>query len=74
MIPNKMKETTEAYLGVTINNTVVTVPVYFNESQRQTTKNVAVISGLHRHAHHQRAHHCRHHLRARQEIEQQQRE
>ena len=34
----KMKETAEAYLGGNINNAVVTVPAYFNDSQRQATK------------------------------------
>jgi len=34
----KMKETAEAYLGTTVNNAVVTVPAYFNDSQRQATR------------------------------------
>ena len=34
----KMKETAESYLGSTVNNAVVTVPAYFNDSQRQATK------------------------------------
>ena len=38
MVLLKMKETAEAYLGGTINNAVVTVPTYFNDSQRQATK------------------------------------
>ncbi|ONL96606.1 Heat shock cognate 70 kDa protein 2 [Zea mays] len=46
MILNKMKETAEAYLGTTIKNAVVTVPAYFNDSQRQATKDAGVISGL----------------------------
>ena len=37
MVLLKMKETAESYLGGTINNTVVTVPAYFNNSQRQAT-------------------------------------
>jgi heat shock protein 1/8 len=41
-----MKETAEAYLGKTINNAVVTVPAYFNDSQRQATKDAGTISGL----------------------------
>ncbi|VAH89375.1 unnamed protein product [Triticum turgidum subsp. durum] len=46
MVLNKMKETAEAYLGTTIKNAVVTVPAYFNDSQRQATKDAGVISGL----------------------------
>jgi heat shock protein 1/8 len=38
MVLTKMKETAEAYLGSTITNAVVTVPAYFNDSQRQATK------------------------------------
>ena len=41
-----MKETAEAYLGTTINNAVVTVPAYFNDSQRQATKDAGTISGM----------------------------
>lgn len=41
-----MKETAEAYLGKTVNNAVVTVPAYFNDSQRQATKDAGKISGL----------------------------
>ncbi|GAA6017668.1 hypothetical protein JCM10207_001244 [Rhodosporidiobolus poonsookiae] len=46
MILLKMKETAEAYLGGTVSNAVVTVPAYFNDSQRQATKDAGVISGL----------------------------
>lgn len=42
----KMKETAEAYLGQNIKNAVVTVPAYFNDSQRQATKDAGQISGL----------------------------
>jgi molecular chaperone DnaK len=42
----KMKETAEAYLGSTVGNAVVTVPAYFNDSQRQATKDAGKISGL----------------------------
>ena len=42
----KMKETVEVYLGTSINNTVVTVPEYFNDSQRQATKDAGTISEL----------------------------
>ncbi|XP_062567684.1 heat shock cognate 71 kDa protein [Saccostrea cucullata] len=46
MVLTKMKETAEAYLGKTINNAVVTVPAYFNDSQRQATKDAGTIAGL----------------------------
>merc|ERR1712142_1435074 len=46
MILLKMKETAEAYLGATVSNAVITVPAYFNDSQRQATKDAGVISGL----------------------------
>jgi heat shock protein 5 len=41
-----MKETAEAYLGRDIKNAVVTVPAYFNDAQRQATKDAGTISGL----------------------------
>ncbi|EJT77896.1 hsp70-like protein [Gaeumannomyces tritici R3-111a-1] len=43
---NKMKETAEAYLGKNVKNAVVTVPAYFNDSQRQATKDAGQIAGL----------------------------
>ncbi|XP_043975654.1 heat shock protein family A (Hsp70) member 8b [Gambusia affinis] len=46
MVLLKMKEIAEAYLGKTITNAVVTVPAYFNDSQRQATKDAGTISGL----------------------------
>ncbi|VAI24200.1 hypothetical protein VPH35_101062 [Triticum aestivum] len=46
MVLIKMREIAEAYLGVTIKNAVVTVPAYFNDSQRQATKDAGVIAGL----------------------------
>jgi len=46
MVLIKMKETAEAYLGATVSNAVITVPAYFNDSQRQATKDAGVISGL----------------------------
>jgi L1 cell adhesion molecule like protein len=46
MILSKMKETAEAYLGYTVNNAVITVPAYFNDAQRQATKDAGMISGL----------------------------
>jgi len=46
MVLTKMKETAEAYLGHDVKDAVVTVPAYFNDSQRQATKDAGVISGL----------------------------
>jgi len=46
MVLTKMKETAEAYLGTTVRDAVITVPAYFNDSQRQATKDAGVISGL----------------------------
>lgn len=46
MVLTKMKEISEAYLGKSINNAVITVPAYFNDSQRQATKDAGTISGL----------------------------
>ena len=41
-----MKETAESYLGETIEQAVITVPAYFNDSQRQATKDAGKIAGL----------------------------
>jgi len=46
MVLTKMRETAEAYLGGSIKNAVVTVPAYFNDSQRQATKDAGLIAGL----------------------------
>jgi len=46
MVLLKMKETAEAYLGTVVSDAVVTVPAYFNDSQRQATKDAGSISGL----------------------------
>uniref|UniRef100_A0A3Q2Y651 Heat shock protein family A (Hsp70) member 2 n=1 Tax=Hippocampus comes TaxID=109280 RepID=A0A3Q2Y651_HIPCM len=46
MVLVKMKEIAEAYLGQRVSNAVVTVPAYFNDSQRQATKDAGVIAGL----------------------------
>merc|ERR1712188_195507 len=46
MVLMKMKEISEAYLGKDVNNAVITVPAYFNDSQRQATKDAGVIAGL----------------------------
>ena len=45
MVLLKMKETAEAYLGKTVTDAVITVPAYFNDSQRQATKDAGTISG-----------------------------
>jgi L1 cell adhesion molecule like protein len=46
MVLVKMRETAEAYLAKNIKNAVITVPAYFNDSQRQATKDAGVIAGL----------------------------
>ena len=46
MILTKMKETAEAYIGEEVKDAVITVPAYFNDSQRQATKDAGLISGL----------------------------
>merc|ERR1712047_211633 len=46
MILTKMKETAEAHLGHNVKDAVITVPAYFNDAQRQATKDACVISGL----------------------------
>ena len=46
MVLVKMRETAEAYLAKQIKNAVITVPAYFNDSQRQATKDAGVIAGL----------------------------
>jgi len=46
MVLTKMKETAEGFLGKTIQNAVVTVPAYFNDAQRQATKDAGTIAGL----------------------------
>merc|ERR1712054_614485 len=46
MILGKMKETAEAYLGKDVTHAVVTVPAYFNDGQRQATKDAGTIAGL----------------------------
>src|SRR6266487_5981888 len=45
-ILQKMKETAETYLGETVDQAVITVPAYFNDSQRQATKDAGTIAGL----------------------------
>ncbi len=46
MILVKMKETAEAFLGTSVKNVVITVPVYFNDSQRQAIKDAGFIAGF----------------------------
>lgn len=46
MVLTKMKETAEAYLGHTVTEAVITVPAYFNDDQRQATKDAGRIAGL----------------------------
>ena len=46
MVLTKMKETAEAYIGEEVKDAVVTVPAYFNDSQRQATKDAGSIAGL----------------------------
>src|SRR3546814_15242567 len=45
-ILQKMKETAEAYLGETVEQAVITVPAYFNDAQRQATKDAGTVAGL----------------------------
>ncbi|XP_047341506.1 heat shock cognate 70 kDa protein-like [Impatiens glandulifera] len=46
MVLTKMKEIAESYLGIPVKNAVITVPSYFNDSQRQATKDAGIIAGL----------------------------
>jgi len=46
MVLSKMKETAETYLGKSISKAVITVPAYFNDSQRQATKDAGTIAGM----------------------------
>ena len=46
MVLTKMKETAEAYLGARVKDAVITVPAYFNDAQRQATKDAGRIAGL----------------------------
>jgi heat shock protein 1/8 len=46
MVLTKMKETAEAYLGKSVKDAVITVPAYFNDAQRQATKDAGAIAGL----------------------------
>ena len=46
MVLGKMKETAETYLGRKVGDAVITVPAYFNDSQRQATKDAGAIAGL----------------------------
>ena len=46
MVLSKMKQSAEAYLGEKVTNAIITVPAYFNDSQRQSTKDAGLIAGL----------------------------
>ena len=46
MVLSKMRQTAEAYLGEEVKDAVITVPAYFNDSQRQATKDAGIIAGL----------------------------
>lgn len=46
MVLTKMRETAEAYLGESVQNAVITVPAYFNNAQREATKDAGIIAGL----------------------------
>src|SRR5690606_6519909 len=46
MVLQKMKQTAEDYLGTEVTQAVITVPAYFNDSQRQATKDAGKIAGL----------------------------
>lgn len=46
MVLGKMKEIAESYLGKEVKHAVVTVPAYFNDAQRQATKDAGTIAGL----------------------------
>merc|ERR1711963_390874 len=46
MVLTKMKETAESFLGQRVTDAVITVPAYFNDAQRQSTKDAGVIAGL----------------------------
>ena len=56
MILQKMKKTAEDYLGTDVTEAVITVPAYFNDAQRQATKEAGEIAGLQGTTHHQRTH------------------
>lgn len=46
MVLGKLKQTAESFLGQTVKNAVITVPAYFNDAQRQATKDAGAIAGL----------------------------
>ena len=67
MVLQKLKQAAEDYLGEKLTDAVITVPAYFNDTQRQATKDAGKIAGLNVPAHHQRAHRGGARLRPRQE-------
>ena len=66
MILQKLKADAEAFLGETVDSAVITVPAYFNDDQRQATKDAGKVAGPRRQAHHQRADRGGARVRARQ--------
>ena len=62
----KLKRDAESYLGTAVTQAVITVPAYFDDAQRQATKEAGEIAGPRSAAHHQRAHRGRARVRARQ--------
>ena len=67
MILQKLKADAEAYLGEKVDKAVITVPAYFDNAQREATKDAGRIAGLEVRAHHQRADRLGPGLRSRQE-------
>ena len=67
MILAKLKTDAEKYLGEQVTQAVITVPAYFNDSQRKATKDAGVIAGPRGAAHYQRAHRRFPRIRPRQE-------
>ena len=66
MILQKLKADAEAFLGETVDSAVITVPAYFNDDQRQATKDAGKVAGPRRQADHQRADRGGARVRARQ--------
>ena len=64
MILQKMKKTAEDYLGQEVKEAVITVPAYFNDSQRQATKEAGEIAGSYCSTHRERAYSSRIGLRS----------
>ncbi len=69
----ELKRQAEEHLGEKVDRAVITVPAYFNDAQRQATKDAGEIAGLKGRAHHQRGDRCRARLRLRAEEQRQDR-